>query len=162
MFYGPLQAACEFSPDIELADGAALGFGVMDFFDAHSKVLVLDALLTEAPPGTIYRLATEQLLALEPGMRPTAHEVDPIQLLRTASALGEAPQMVLLGIVPGDASQLAVGLSPELQAAFPRFIDATLAELTAFGVQARQTRRLSLDDVIHGLVTRNDRAGRAK
>lgn len=148
-----LQAAYRFSPEIEVVDGATLGFGVIDYFESGSRLLVLDALLTEAPAGTIYRLPQEQLLDLSPAMRPTAHEVDPVQQLKLATALGNAPQMVLLGIVPADASEFAVGLSPELEAAFPRFVEAALSELRASGVEAEHIQPVSLADVIESLVT---------
>lgn len=152
-----LQMAFRFTPAIELVDGAALGFTVMNFFDNHGRLLVLDAVSTEAPAGTIYRLPEAELLDLGPSVRPTAHEVDPIELLKTATARGDAPEVVLLGIVPADAMQFTVGLSPELEAAFPRFVDAALAELAASGIQAERTRPLSLDDVIGSLVRHNVR-----
>ncbi len=79
--------------------------------------------------------------------------MDPIQLLKLATALGQPPEMILLGIVPADATELAVGLTPDLEAAFPHFVDAAIAELRAFGVQAERTRPVSLDEVIGGLVT---------
>ena len=86
-----LQHAYRFQPEIEVADGAALGFGLMDFFEDASTVIVLDALLADAGPGTIYRLPTEELLDLGPDITPTAHEVDPIHLLKRAHALGQLP-----------------------------------------------------------------------
>jgi hydrogenase maturation protease len=146
-----LQQAYRFTPEIEVADGAALGFSLMDFFEDSSTVIVLDALLADARPGAVYRLATEQLLELGSGVSSTAHEVDPILLLRRAYALGQAPQMVLLGIVPENASQMAVGLTPALASAFPRFVDAALAELGVWGVRAERVEDLSLDDVIEGV-----------
>ena len=149
-----LQQAYRFAPKIEVADGAALGFGLMDFFDDGSTMIVLDALLADAGPGTVYRLPREELLDLGPDVRPTAHEVDPIHLLKRAHALGQSPEVVLLGIVPEEASEMAIGLTPTLAAAFPRFVDAALDEIRARGVRAECVRNMSLDDVIEGLVSR--------
>lgn len=151
-----LQSAFRYAPAIEIADGAAMGFGVIDFFqpsERRQRLLILDALLADDRPGTIYRLAGDQLLDLGPAIRPTAHEVDPLQLLKLATALGEPPEMILLGIIPADASEMALGLTPVLQAAFPRFVDAAIAELRAFGIHAEPTRPVSLDEVIGGLTT---------
>jgi hydrogenase maturation protease len=147
-----LQRAYRFEPEIEVADGAALGFSLMDFFDDGATAIVLDALLADTGPGTVYRLPTERLLDLGRDFTPTAHEVDPIHLLKRARALGQRTDMVLLGIVPQDTSNMAVGLTPALAAAFPRFIDAALEEVRARGVQPERVRELSLDDVITGLV----------
>lgn len=151
-----LRAAYRLTPAVEIADGATMGFGLMDYFQPSgppARLLVLDALLADARPGAIYRLSGDQLTGLGPDMRPTAHEVDPIQLLKLATALGRPPDMTLLGIVPADATELAVGLTPELGAAFPRYVQAAIAELGACGVHAELVRHLSLDDVIGSLVT---------
>jgi hydrogenase maturation protease len=149
-----LQQAYRFAPEIEVADGAALGFGLMDFFDDGSTVIVLDALLADASPGTVYRLPTEKLLDLGADVSPTAHEVDPIHLLKRAHALGESPEVVLLGIVPEETSEMAIGLTPTLAAAFPRFVNAAVDEIRARGVRADCVRNMPLDDVIEGLVSR--------
>jgi len=148
-----LQQACRFDPEIEVADGAALGFSLMNFFDDGATTIVLDALLADAAPGAVYRLPTRRLLDLGPDFTPTAHEVDPIHLLKRARALGARTEMVLLGIVPQHTSDMMVGLTPPLAAAFPRFIDAALDEIRARGVSAERLRHLSLNDVIEGLVS---------
>lgn len=151
-----LRAAYRFTPAIEIADGATMGFGLMDYFQpagTRQRLIILDALLADDQPGAIYRLGSEQLTGLGPAMRPTAHEVDPIQLLKLATALGYPPEMSLLGIVPADTKALAVGLTPDLGAAFPRFVAAVIAELRACGVCAQLVRPVSLDDVIGELLT---------
>lgn len=148
-----LQKAYRFEPEIEVADGAALGFSLMDFFDDGASVIVLDALLADTGPGVVYRLPTERLLDLGPDFTPTAHEVDPIHLLKRARALGARTEMVLIGIVPQNTSELAVGLTPPLAAAFPRFVNAALDEIRARGVSAERLRQLPLDDLIEGLVS---------
>ncbi|HEY5989182.1 MAG TPA: hydrogenase maturation protease [Streptosporangiaceae bacterium] len=151
-----LRAAYRFTPAIEIADGATMGFGLMNYFQLAgppARLLILDALLADDQPGAVYLLANDQLTSIGPTMRPTAHEVDPIQLLKLATAFGRPPEMSLLGIVPADTSELAVGLTPELSAAFTRYVDAAIAELGACGVRAEQVRSVSLDDVIGELVT---------
>ena len=151
-----LQAAYRFTPAIGIADGATMGFGLMNYFQISgppARLIILDALLARNQPGAIYRLTGEQLTGLGPAMRPTAHEVDAIQLLQLATALGSPPEMTLLGIVPADTSELAIGLTPELSAAFPQYIEAALAEMRARGIRAQRSRSLSLNDVIGELVT---------
>lgn len=149
-----LEAAYRFSPEINLVDGATLGFGLMELFEPGAKIIVLDALMTDAPPGTMYRLSRAQLLDLGPSMQPTAHEVEPLELLKLAEVLGEPPDMVLIGIVPADAQTMQLGLTPPLEAAFMTYVDAVVAELRASGVHAQLLRRLSLEDVVESLVTR--------
>jgi len=147
-----LRAAYRFRPAIELVDGAMLGFELVDYFRAGVDLVVLDALLADGPPGAVYRLPAEELLQLGTGTRPMAHEVDPVQQLRLAAALGEPVDLALVGIVPADTSGFEVGLSPQLRAAFPAFVEAVLAELQRRGVHAERIRSVSLDEVIGGLV----------
>lgn len=149
-----LQAAYRFSPKVDVVDGATLGFGLMELFEGGAKIIVLDALMTDAPAGTVYRLPREQLLNLGPSMQPTAHEVEPLELLKLSEVLGEPPDMVLMGIVPADAKTMAVGLTPELEAAFPAYIDAVVSEIRAGGVRAELVRHISCDEVVESLVTR--------
>lgn len=150
-----LEQCYRFDPEIQVVDGALLGFELTELFERESAtVIVLDALLADAPPGTIYRLPTEQLLDLGPDITPTAHEVDPIHSLRRARAFGHDTEMLLLGIVPEDASTMSVGLTPVLEAAFPRFVAQAATELRSRDVRGERIRDLSVDQVIEGLVTR--------
>ena len=149
-----LNAAYRFSPDIDVVDGATLGFGLMELFEKGAKIIVLDALAVDARPGTTYRLPREELLNLGPEMQPTAHEVEPLELLKLAEVVGEPPDMVLFGIVPADARTMQVGLTPALAAAFPAFVDAVISEIRASGINAELVRPMSVDEVIESLVTR--------
>jgi hydrogenase maturation protease len=146
-----LRRAFTFTPDIEIADGALLGFSLMDLVADDATMIVLDALLADAAPGTVYRLPTDRLLDLGPDVTPTAHEVDPIHVLKRARALGERAEMVLLGIVPADAQRMEVGLTAPLADALPRFVDAAVAEIRAHGVDVEPAGGSSLDDVLQAL-----------
>lgn len=149
-----LEMCYRFTPEIDVVDGATLGFGLMELFEPGAKIIVLDAILTEAPAGTVYRLSREQLLELGPSVQPTAHEVEPLELLKLSAVLGEPPDMVLMGIVPADAQTMQLGLTPQLATAFPAYVDALVAELSAAGVAAELVRTRSLDAVLESLVTR--------
>ncbi|MGO9754382.1 MAG: hydrogenase maturation protease [Solirubrobacteraceae bacterium] len=146
-----LSQAFAFTPAVEIIDGALLGFSLLDVFADRTTVIVLDALLADADPGTIYRLGTDQLLHLGDEMTPTAHEIDPINVLKHARAFGNDVEMILMGIVPDDASQMALGLTPALADQFDRFVEATVSELGAQGVRAHSRRTLTLEQVIDDL-----------
>lgn len=147
-----LRRAFGFEPEIEIADGAALGFSLLDLFQDRTTVIVLDALQADASPGTVFRLPTEMLLDLDPSMRPTAHEVDPIQALQLVRGLGRDTDLVLLGIVPHDASQMSLGLTEPLFAAFPRLIEAAISEIRGWGVHAERRSGITLEEVVAGMV----------
>lgn len=140
-----------FAPAVDVVDGALLGFAMLEMFSQASTLIVLDALAADAKPGSIFRLPAGELRQLRPGFRPAAHEVDPLHLLRMAPLLGHVPDMVLLGIVP-ERTDIGVGLSPALEAAFPHFIDAALLELSNAGVMAQAVAPVALQDAIGSLV----------
>lgn len=147
-----LRTAFEFEPEVTLLDGAVLGFELMDMFGSGAPIIVLDALLTDAPPGTIYRLPTEQLLDLAPQFRPTAHEIEPIGLLKLQMALGEPMDVTLLGIVPADASGLEVGVTTELAAFFSDYVETVVTELRERGITVTPRAPVDIDDVLASLV----------
>lgn len=149
-----LQTCYRFTPEIDVVDGATLGFSLMDLFEPGARIIVLDALMADATAGSIYRLSREQLLELGPAVQPTAHEVEPLELLKLSEVLGKPPDMVLMGIVPADAQTMQLGLTPELAAAFPTYLDVVVHELRAAGVEAQRVRKPSLDGVVESLVTR--------
>lgn len=166
-----LQGCYRFTPEVEVFDGATLGFGLMDLFlsprnqrpsrdfvgapeQKDNKVIVLDAIAADAPPGTMYRLSRRELLDLGPSVQPTAHEVEPLELLKLAEVLGQPPDLVLLGIVPADAQTMAVGLTPSLEAAFPAFVDLALDELGRSGIRAERIADRSFARIVESLVTR--------
>ena len=149
-----LQSCYRFNTDVDVIDGATLGFGLLELFEGGGKIIVLDALMTVAPPGSMYRLSRSELLELGPSMQPTAHEVEPLELLMLSEILGEPTDMVLLGIVPADAKTMTVGLTPELEAAFPAYVDLAVAELGRSGIEAELVHQRSLERVVESLVTR--------
>jgi hydrogenase maturation protease len=148
-----LRTAYSFDPQIEVADGAALGFSVMDFFEDGATVIVLDAVQADAPPATVYRLPTERLLDLGNEVTPTAHEVDPIQCLKRARAFGNDTEMVLIGMVPENTSDMAVGLTAPVSASFAHFCETAVNEIRAQGIEVRAVKDVSLAEVVQSLVT---------
>ena len=141
-----------FDPPVQVIDGAMLGFALIDLFTDGARLLVLDALLTDAAPGTVFRLPGHELLDLGPDMVPTAHEVDPIHQFKQADMLGVDMDMSMVAIVPQDASQMGLGLTPELREAFPAYIEAALAELDSWGITATRSAGADVDAVLDSLV----------
>jgi hydrogenase maturation protease len=148
-----LRAGYEFAPEVEVLDGAALGFGVLDVFDGGGPVLVLDALVADrADAGSVYRFTDRDLLDVAADRRLAAHEVEPVGQLRLRTALGGAPPTVLLAIVPQHIG-MVVALSPAVRAAFGGYLRAALDQLRGWGVTATARAQVDLDDVRVGLTT---------
>jgi Ni/Fe-hydrogenase 1 B-type cytochrome subunit len=147
-----LEAAYAFDAPVEVLDGGLLGFGILDLFDDDAPVVVLDGARTDDAPGTLYRVEAEDLLSLTSPMRLAAHEVEPVQQLRIATALGKAPELVLLAVAVRDV-ELRVGLSEPVAAAVPDLVRHTVAELERWGVGARQVAPVRPHEVLRTLTT---------
>jgi hydrogenase maturation protease len=144
----------DFTPDVEVIDGALLGFGVLDVFDGGGPVLLVDALRTDAAPGTVYRLDADALLDLAPGVRLAAHEVEPVQQLRWYTALGSAPPTVLVCVAAGP-PRFGVGLGAEVRAALDTVVRVALEQLEDWRVRVRPRHtRPSVDTVLRDLTGR--------
>jgi hydrogenase maturation protease len=142
-----LAANYAFTPEVAVLDGGVLGFGVMDVFDRTGPIVVLDGLAADAPAGSIYRLPHEQLLCLAPEVQLAAHEVEPVQQLRIAAALGTAPPTVLIAVTVADTS-MRLGLSPAVAGVFDRFVDAAVDEVCRWGITARRVAEVSLGEIL--------------
>ncbi len=146
-----LRSCFSFSPAVDFEDGGLAGFGLIDLIFEPASVLVLDAIATDAAPGTIFRLGPEALADLGPNMKPTAHEVDPLHVFKLAAGLGAPIDMVLLGIVPADALDFRLGLTPELTEVFETYLAAALAEIRSHGITVTQKMPISLPVILDSL-----------
>jgi hydrogenase maturation protease len=114
--------------DVELFDGGTAGADLIDVLSDREKVIVIDAMDADLPPGTILRLTPEQL---SPSEQPSVslHEIGLIETLAMAKHIGTAPkETVVVGVQPRDILPRYT-LSDTLSAALPRIIDQVLQEL---------------------------------
>lgn len=103
-------------------DGGTLGLTLLPVLDGAGAVLVLDALETGSPPGTVTLLvgpACEGAL----GQPLSAHQVAVADLLAAARLTGFHGAVAVLGIQPCDVTP-GVELSPAVTGSFPAAVAA--------------------------------------
>jgi hydrogenase maturation protease len=107
------------------------------------KVVIIDAVRGGSTPGTLYRLAYEDL-ERAPGAVRFAHQVNllsSLRLLRVAEPGFRDAEVVLFGVEPRSVAP-GLEMSPDVRAALPRVVEAVCAELSARcslpGLQDRQ------------------------
>lgn len=122
-------------PDgVEVIEGGTAGLDLLPAIEDATHVLALDAVNTGAAPGAVVRFEMSELSPL-PGS-PSVHQIGFADLLEALRWMDKgSKQMVLLGVQPshtgwGDA------LTPEVEAALPRLIQAALDELEQWAPQA--------------------------
>jgi hydrogenase maturation protease len=108
-------------------DGGTQGLSLLPHISAYQRLLVIDAIDTGEPPGTLVRLEGDALRNL-PG-KPSVHQLGFADLLVALQLLGESPaEMVLLGAQPLSTAWDAQ-LSAALRDALPSLVDAVIAQL---------------------------------
>jgi hydrogenase maturation protease len=114
--------------DVELYDGGTGGLALLDVLAQRDKVIVIDALESDDPPGTLWRIDGENLAAHH-DVELSLHELGLPEILAAARRLGQAPrQLVVIGAVPRDIAA-GLDLSDVLARQIPRVIQLVLAEL---------------------------------
>lgn len=120
-------------PDgVELLDGGTTGMGLLDDIMSREHLLVLDAVQTGDPPGTMVRMTDDQVPVYF-GLRITPHQLGLADVLATLQLTGEQPGSVtVLGLVP-ESLELALELSPGINARMGTLVESAVEELEKLG-----------------------------
>lgn len=119
---------------VRLVDGGTLGLDLISHVEGARQLLVLDAALTEGPPGTLLRLAGDDVPAFF-GVR-MSHDVGLADLLAILKLRDSMPRdLVVLGMQP-EVIELGWELSPTIQAHLDDLVAAAVNELERWGVAA--------------------------
>jgi hydrogenase maturation protease len=111
-------------PEIEAFDAGIAGLDALPYFEGCAKAVIVDALRTGAPAGTVHRLAPDDLAP--PVGALSLHELGVSGLL---AALGDrGPEVVIVGAEAGEVRPFGDGLSAPLAAALPEVIRLVVRE----------------------------------
>lgn len=109
--------------EVEFVDGGTQGLALLAQLEGRRSVIIVDALQTGAPPGTVHRLTLNQLRAISPGRANCGHEGNAGELLAAAQLLGELPdRLFIVGVEPQHVST-GFGLSDMVKQAIPNVLD---------------------------------------
>lgn len=125
----PLLAGRE---DIQVDEDYWGGLRLMERLVGFDRAIVIDAIRTGAPPGTIHELSVDSI--------PTQHSASGHDVnLPTALALGRqtgahlpaSENILLVGIEAEDIITFSEDCTPQVQAAIPRAVETVMAALDA-------------------------------
>ncbi len=118
--------------EVEVVDGGTSGMDLMETVAACDCLIVADAMRADAPPGTVSRLADDEVRAFFQ-TRLSPHQLGLCDLLAALTLTDEAPsRVILVGIVPEDLS-LGTELSETAAAACDRAVAIVADELAQLG-----------------------------
>jgi hydrogenase maturation protease len=116
---------------VTLIDGGTQGMALLPHISNACRLLVLDAVDTAEPPGTLVRFEGQALRGL-PG-KASVHQLGFADLMAAMSLLGESPaEMVVLGVQP-ETTEWGAELSGPVEKALPGLVDCAVAQLRAWG-----------------------------
>lgn len=126
------RAVDQADPRVSLVDGGTLGLSLLDYLEADSTLIIIDAVRADHPPGTVVVLEGEDV-ARAAAARLSVHQVGVADLLDAAHLLGRTPRRtVLCGVVPRSIT-LSVERTPEVEASLPALLAAVLEEAERAG-----------------------------
>lgn len=127
-----LQDRYEFPQNVQVVDGGTLGLNLLSVISEADFLIVIDAVRNGGDPGTLYRLAGEEIpkriLA-----KNSLHQVDLLEALTCCQALDKVPETVILGVEPEDITTMGIQLTPTVHAKIDELVQAALEELTKVG-----------------------------
>ena len=140
-----LRERYEIGYGVELVEGGTAGLLLLPYLSDSRRVIVVDAIDTGAPPGTLVRLAGEHW-ATAFAIRMTPHDVGLADLLGAARLSGAWPrELVLHGAQPAS-THIGTELTTAVAAALDPLTCAIVAELSAWDASVSEAAPHSASD----------------
>jgi hydrogenase maturation protease len=119
-------------PEVVALDGGTLGLALLPVVERADRVVIVDAVRGEGPPGTLVRISGDDV-GIAVYERLSSHQVGVADLLAGAALIDRYPvEVIIVGIVP---ASVDVGLArtPEVEARIPALVTLVVEELIALG-----------------------------
>ena len=132
-----LQQTAQFPEEVQVLDGGTKGLDLLQYLEGVSRLILIDAIETGDPPGTLTRIAGEQVPSyLQLKMSP--HEIGLPDMLFAARLRDIYPaEVVVWGMQPAT-TEVGMELSPPVQAQVELLADKVLDELRGWGIQVER------------------------
>lgn len=124
-----------FPPGVRIVEGGTLGLDLLPALEGVEKLLLVDAVETAVPCGTLVRLTGKEIPVILKTKLST-HQAGLQDLLLVADLLGYLPrEVVLLGV---RVAEIGVGcdLSPQVAPCLDPLVGLALQELERWGAKA--------------------------
>lgn len=129
-----LSKRYRFPDDVQVLDGGTLGMELVRFLAGTKRLLIVDAINGDSPPGTFYRLTGEEVQAYFQE-KVSMHELGIKDVLAVLGVTGQPiEEVVIIGVQP-ESLDIGLDLTPAVAATMDRVIAAGLAELARWQVE---------------------------
>lgn len=118
------------APGVELLDAGTAGMDLLDVIAGREHLIIVDAVNTGSPPGTLVRLADQEVPAAF-RTKSSPHQIGLADVLAALTLTGEVPSRVtVIGIQP-EYMDLGLELSPTIAARLDEMLAMLAAEIDA-------------------------------
>ena len=102
-----------FPDHVTVLDGGTGGFHLLEYFDLHDRIIMIDATLDGLPPGTVRQIKPRFALDFPPAM--STHDIGLKDLVSALQLLGRMPEIDLLVVSIASIQQQGIYLTEEVQ-----------------------------------------------
>lgn len=125
-------------PHVEVLDGGTSGMDLLDVMAKRDHLIVADAIITGAVPGTVAVLHDDEIPAMF-SQKVSPHQLGLADVLMALRLTGEFPvRLTLVGVVP-ESLEPGIALTPVVSAAIEPALKQVIAALQKSGVMAIPT-----------------------
>jgi len=127
-----IEAGYHIPAGVRLEDGGTLGLGLLGLLAEAEHAILVDAVRTDSPPGTLVQLDGNDVMpAVRDRLSP--HQVGVAELLDAARLIGCYPATVtLIGLVP-ESIELGLARLIPVAANLDKLVEAMVREVVALG-----------------------------
>jgi hydrogenase maturation protease len=115
-------------PEVSVIEGGTDGFRLLNIITEADRLIVIDALKGDAPPGSIYRFDIGEVQNAPTGFKTSVHQIGILEVLDLSELIGKTPHTTVIGIEP-KSLEMGMDLSPEIKTKIPKIIQLVLDEL---------------------------------
>jgi hydrogenase maturation protease len=126
------------SGNVTCMDGGTGGIKLLPLLKDITHLIIVDAIDSEGPPGSIYRFPPKNI-AKGAEFMSTTHQIGIKELLLLAAFEGYSPEVTLIGMIPGDMSH-GLDLSPAVKEKLPLMVELIKDELGGLGIKTELRR----------------------
>jgi hydrogenase maturation protease len=115
--------------DVEVVDGGTAGLGLLYYLEDVNRLVIIDAVETGGPPGTMVRLSGEQI-PVYMAMKVSPHEITLPDFLAAAKLRDLYPQEVIVWGIQPQSLEVGVDLSPVVAEKLDELVENVIQEFT--------------------------------
>ena len=114
-------------PGVEVLDGGTGGFHLLELFDEHRHMILIDATLDDSEPGTVRVLHPK--FATDFPRSLSAHDIGLRDLVESAALLGPLPTIDLITVSIAKIQPMCIEMTAEVRGAMPLVLQTVRALL---------------------------------